>query len=70
MLRITVHLILSIRFLFGNTVQGQRIESGGVFWQAIESVTPDEISAQAFCTAARIASSLLEADAVRHEVRP
>jgi hypothetical protein len=43
---------------------------GGVFSQAIESVTPDAICAQAFSVAVRTACASLEAPAVRHAVRP
>ncbi len=44
--------------------------AGGRFSQAIESVTPEAISAHAFSVAARCACSSLEAPAVRHACRP
>jgi hypothetical protein len=44
--------------------------SGGVLSQAIESVTPEAIWAQAFSVAVRRACASLEAPAVRHADRP
>jgi len=44
--------------------------SGGVFPQPIESVTPEEIWAQAFSVAVRRACASVEAPAVRHADRP
>ncbi|HVP46897.1 MAG TPA: hypothetical protein VMT32_09945 [Bryobacteraceae bacterium] len=43
---------------------------GAVLSQAIESVTPEAISAQAFSVAARNAWASVEAAAVRQDVRP
>jgi len=47
------------------TPYGQRTLSGGVLWHWLESVTPEEIWAQAFSVAVRSASSRVLADAVR-----
>jgi len=43
---------------------------GGVFSQAMESVTPDAMSAHAFSVAVRSAWASVEAPAVRHAGRP
>jgi hypothetical protein len=43
---------------------------GGVFSQAMESVTPEAICAQAFSVAVRTACASVEAPAVRQAVRP
>lgn len=49
---------------------GQRTLSGGVLLHWFESVTPDEICAQAFSVAVRRASSRVRAEAVRQALRP
>ena len=49
---------------------GHRTLSGGVLWHWLESVTPEEIMAQAFSVAVRSASSLVLAEAVRQDWRP
>ena len=43
---------------------------GGVLSQAMESVTPEAICAQAFSVAVRTACASVEAPAVRQAVRP
>ena len=43
---------------------------GAVLSHAMESVTPEAISAQAFSVAVRCACASVDAPAVRHAVRP
>ena len=54
----------------GDTPYGHLTLSGGVLWHWLESVTPEEIRAQAFSVAVRRASSRVLAAAVRQAWRP